>query len=98
MLVRSPITGGGVSLGVAVGATLPFGAITAASDGPGDQVENLEAQTGVEGLVQEVAGSPSRSSSALPAQRSRHGVGARGIVARGPTAIKGTHVRIAWMA
>ena len=67
MLVRSPITGGGISLGVAVGATLPFGAITIFLMGLVLKSRSWKPQTGVEGLVQEVAKSPSRSAAARPA-------------------------------
>lgn len=54
MLVRSPITGGGVSLGVAVAATLPFGAITIFLMSLVLKSRAWKPQTGVEGLVQEV--------------------------------------------
>jgi membrane-bound serine protease (ClpP class) len=54
MLVRSPITGGGVSLGVAVGATLPFAVITLVLMGLVLKSRALLPQTGVERLVQQV--------------------------------------------
>ena len=54
MLVRSPITGGGVSLGVAVGATLPFAAITIVLMRLVLKSRALLPQTGVDRLMQEV--------------------------------------------
>jgi membrane-bound serine protease (ClpP class) len=54
MLVRSPITGGGVSLGVAVGATLPFAVITLVLMRLVLKSRALLPQTGVDRLMQEV--------------------------------------------
>ncbi len=54
MLVRSPLTGAGVSLGAALGATLPFAAITIVLMRLVLRSRGWEAQTGVENLVHEV--------------------------------------------
>jgi membrane-bound serine protease (ClpP class) len=54
MVVRSPITGGGVSLGVAIGATLPFAAITLFLMSLVLKSRAWTPQTGVESLVREV--------------------------------------------
>jgi membrane-bound serine protease (ClpP class) len=53
ILVRSPLTGGGVSLGVAVGATLPFAVITIVLMGLVLRSRALTPETGVERLVHE---------------------------------------------
>lgn len=53
MLVRSPLTGGGVSLGVALGATLPFGAITIGLMRLVLRSRAWAPQTGVEELLHE---------------------------------------------
>jgi membrane-bound serine protease (ClpP class) len=54
MLVRSPITGDGVSLGVAVGATLPFAVITLVLMRLVLKSRALLPQTGVDRMVQEM--------------------------------------------
>jgi membrane-bound serine protease (ClpP class) len=54
MLVRSPLTGGGVSLGVAVGATLPFGVLTIALMRLVLRSRAWPPQAGIEQLVREV--------------------------------------------
>jgi membrane-bound serine protease (ClpP class) len=54
MLVRSPITGGGVSLGVAVGATLPFAVITLVLMRLVLKSRALLPQTGVDRLTEEL--------------------------------------------
>jgi membrane-bound serine protease (ClpP class) len=54
MLVRSPLTGAGVSLGVAVGATLPFALICVLLMRLVLRSRNWVPQTGVEELVREV--------------------------------------------
>jgi membrane-bound serine protease (ClpP class) len=54
MVVRSPITGGGVSLGVAIGATLPFAAITLFLMSLVLKSRAWTPQTGVESMVREV--------------------------------------------
>ena len=54
MLVRSPLTGGGVSLGVALGATLPFAVITIVLMRLVLKSRAWAPQTGVEELVREV--------------------------------------------
>ena len=53
MLVRSPLTGGGVSLGVAFGATLPFAALTVVLMRLVIRSRGWAPQTGVEQLVHE---------------------------------------------
>ena len=53
MLVRSPLTGAGVSLGAALGATLPFAAITITLMRLVLRSRAWQAQTGVEELVHE---------------------------------------------
>jgi membrane-bound serine protease (ClpP class) len=53
MLVRSPITGGGVGLGVAIGATLPVAAIVLMLTRLVVRSRHWAPQTGVEQLVQE---------------------------------------------
>ena len=54
ILVRSPLTGAGVSLGTAFGATLPFAAITIVLMRLVLRSRGWQAQTGVEELVHEV--------------------------------------------
>jgi membrane-bound serine protease (ClpP class) len=54
MLVRSPITGAGVGLGVALGATLPFAAIIVVLTRLVLRSRQWAPQTGVEELVQEI--------------------------------------------
>jgi len=54
MLVRSPLTGAGVSLGAALGATLPFAAITIVLMRLVLRSRAWRPQTGVEELIQEV--------------------------------------------
>jgi len=54
MLVRSPLTGAGVSLGAALGATLPFAAITIILMRLVVRSRGWQAQTGVETLVHEI--------------------------------------------
>ena len=54
MLVRSPLTGAGVSLGVALGATLPFAALTTVLMRLVLRSRAWTPQTGVEELVREV--------------------------------------------
>ena len=54
LLVRSPLTGAGVSLGVALGATLPFAAITIVLMRLVLRSRSWMPQTGVEELVREV--------------------------------------------
>ena len=54
MLVRSPMTGAGVSLGAALGATLPFAAITIVLMRLVLRSRAWQPQTGVEELVREV--------------------------------------------
>jgi membrane-bound serine protease (ClpP class) len=54
MLVRSPLTGAGVSLGVALGATLPFAAITIVLMRLVLRSRGWRAQTGVEEMVAEI--------------------------------------------
>ena len=53
MLVRSPLTGGGVSLGVALGATLPFAFLTIALMRLVLRSRRWAPQTGVEQLLRE---------------------------------------------
>ena len=53
MLVRSPLTGGGVSLGVALGATLPFALMTIVLMRLVLRSRRWAPQTGVEQLVHE---------------------------------------------
>jgi membrane-bound serine protease (ClpP class) len=54
MLVRSPLTGAGVSLGVALGATLPFAVLTIVLMRLVLRSRRWKPQTGVEELVREV--------------------------------------------
>jgi membrane-bound serine protease (ClpP class) len=54
MLVRSPLTGAGVSLGAALGATLPFAAITIVLMRLVVRSRDWQPQTGVETLVHEI--------------------------------------------
>jgi membrane-bound serine protease (ClpP class) len=54
MLVRSPITPGGVSIGVAIGATLPFALITVLLMRLVLRSREWKPQTGVEELVREI--------------------------------------------
>jgi membrane-bound serine protease (ClpP class) len=54
LLVRSPLTGAGVSLGTAFGATLPFAAIAIALMRLVLRSRAWQVQTGVEELVHEV--------------------------------------------
>jgi membrane-bound serine protease (ClpP class) len=54
MLVRSPLTGAGVSLGAALGATLPFALITTVLMRLVVRSRNRLPQTGVEALVDDV--------------------------------------------
>lgn len=54
MLVRSPLTGAGVSLGVALGSTLPFAAIVVVLMRLVIRSRGWEPQTGVEELVREI--------------------------------------------
>jgi membrane-bound serine protease (ClpP class) len=54
MLVRSPITAGGVSLGVAIGATLPFALLTILLMRLVLRSRDWIAQTGIEELVREI--------------------------------------------
>jgi membrane-bound serine protease (ClpP class) len=54
MLVRSPLTGAGVSLGAALGATLPFGLITIVLMRLVLRSRAWQPQTGVEELLREV--------------------------------------------
>jgi membrane-bound serine protease (ClpP class) len=54
MLVRSPLTGGGVSLGVALGTTLPFAALTIVMMRLVLRSRAWTPQTGVEELLREV--------------------------------------------
>jgi membrane-bound serine protease (ClpP class) len=54
MLVRSPLTGGGVSLGVALGATLPFAGLTIVLMRLVLRSRAWKPQTGVEQLLREV--------------------------------------------
>ena len=54
MLVRSPLTGAGVSLGVAVGTTLPFAVITIFLMRLVLSARGRTPQTGVDGLLQDV--------------------------------------------
>lgn len=54
MLVRSPLTGAGVSLGVALGATLPFAVISIALMRLVLRSRSWKPQTGVEELAREV--------------------------------------------
>src|SRR5262245_35811932 len=54
MLVRSPLTGAGVSLGVALGATLPFAVITIGLMRLVLQSRGWRPQTGIEGLIREI--------------------------------------------
>lgn len=54
MLVRSPLTGAGVSLGVALGATLPFAVLTILLMRLVLRSRGWKPQTGVEELVREV--------------------------------------------
>jgi membrane-bound serine protease (ClpP class) len=54
MLVRSPMTGAGVSLGAALGATLPFAAITIVLMRLVLRSRAWQPQTGVEELIREV--------------------------------------------
>jgi len=54
MLIRSPLTGAGVSLGAALGATLPFAAITIVLMRLVLRSRGWQAQTGVEELKREV--------------------------------------------
>jgi membrane-bound serine protease (ClpP class) len=70
MLVRSPLTGGGVSLGLAIGATLPFALIVIVLMRLVWRSRALAPQTGVEALAREVGdvtepiGGPSSTSGA----------------------------------
>lgn len=54
LLVRSPLTGAGVSLGAALGATLPFAAITIVLMRLVLRSRGWQPQTGVEELIREV--------------------------------------------
>jgi membrane-bound serine protease (ClpP class) len=54
MLVRSPITGAGVSLGAALGATLPFALITIVLMRLVVRSRGWQPQTGVEELTREI--------------------------------------------
>jgi membrane-bound serine protease (ClpP class) len=54
MLVRSPLTGAGVSVGAALGATLPFAAITIVLMRLVLRSRAWTAQTGVEGMIRSV--------------------------------------------
>ena len=54
MLVRSPLTGDGVSLGAALGATLPFGVMTIAMMRLVLRSRSWQPQTGIEELAREV--------------------------------------------
>jgi membrane-bound serine protease (ClpP class) len=54
LLIRSPLTGAGVSLGAALGATLPFAAITIVLMRLVLRSRSWQPQTGVEELVREV--------------------------------------------
>ncbi len=95
MLVRSPLTGGGVSLGVALGATIPFALLTIVLMGLVLRSRAWTTETGVEQLEHEVG---------LVAEPIGGGEGDRGVVfvhgerwrAAATTAIpKGARVRIA---
>ena len=85
MLVRSPLTGAGVSLGVALGATLPFAALTIVLMRLVLRSRSWMPQTGVEELVREVGEvrEPIGAAGAGDGRRARPDLRARRTVARG---------------
>jgi len=92
MLVRSPITGAGVSLGVALGTTLPFAVITIALMRLVLRSRAWTPQTGAEGLVHEVGEVREPIGDAAPGQVFVHGELWR---AASPRAIpRGVRVRV----
>jgi membrane-bound serine protease (ClpP class) len=97
MLVRSPLTGAGVSLGVAVGATLPFAVLTIVLMRLVLQSRAWTTQTGVEEMRHEVGEVAEPIGSGAADDRGRGLVRVRGELwrAAATTAIpKGARVRI----
>jgi membrane-bound serine protease (ClpP class) len=93
ILVRSPLTGGGVSLGVALGATLPFAALTIVLMRLVLRSRAWVPQTGIEELVHEIG----EVIEPLGGEAARGMVRVHGELwrAAAPTAIaRGTRVRV----
>jgi membrane-bound serine protease (ClpP class) len=94
LLVRSPLTGAGVSLGVALGATLPFAAIAIGLMRLVLKSRAWEPQTGVEHLVHEVG----RVTQAIDARESNRGMvlvhGELWQATSGRAIAEGTRVRV----
>jgi membrane-bound serine protease (ClpP class) len=97
MLVRSPLTGAGVSLGAALGATLPFALITTLLMRLVVRSRAWLPQTGVETLVDDVGNVTEAIDGGADSQRARGMVLVRGELWRAASTAaipKGTPVRV----
>jgi membrane-bound serine protease (ClpP class) len=97
MLVRSPLTGAGVSLGVAFGATLPFAVITVALMRLVLRSRTWMPQTGVEQLMRDVGHVTEAIEGGAGTQPGRGMVRVRGELWRAASAAaipEGTQVRV----